>query len=204
MTPRIRSWRDDQRRAAFLADGFDDGGDLNGQVSADPLPDAFGGPFANVLAIDVEPAHAGLGGEGDEGGMGQFVNFPSADAVFILGEDDDAAAFRGLVGETGELGGLRKFPFVDTGGGNEFGRFPVAQGDGPGFVQEQDVDVAGGFDGASAHGENIFLDHAVDTGDADGRQQPADRRGNEADEEGHEDGDGEIDIGDAGINAERL
>ena len=77
---------------------------------------------------------------------------------------------------------------VTPGRGNELRGLAVAQGDGAGLVQEQDVHVAGRLDGPAAHGQDVLLDHAVDAGDADGAEQAADGRRDEADQEGDEDG----------------
>jgi hypothetical protein len=74
--------------------------------------------------------------------------------------------------------------------GNELGGLAVAQGDGAGLVEQQRVHVAGGLDGASAHGQHVVLHQAVHAGDADGREQAADGGGNQADQQRdqHEDG----------------
>ena len=46
----------------------------------------------------------------------------------------------------------------------------------------------GRFDGAARHGDHIGLNHAIHAGDADGRQQAADRRRNQADQQRDQDG----------------
>ena len=124
--------------------------------------------------------------------MRQFVDFHPADAVFVLGQHDDAAAFRGLVGEARKLRCFRKFLLFDPRCGDEFRRFAVAQRDRAGFVQEQNVHVAGGFDRPSAHRQHILLHHAVDAGDADGGEQAADGGGDQAHEERDEDRHGKV------------
>jgi hypothetical protein len=77
-------------------------------------------------------------------------------------------------------------------GGQKRGGLPVAQRDGARLVEEEHVDVARRFDGAPARGDDVRLNHPVHAGDADGRQEAADRRGNEAHEERdeHRDRDG--------------
>ena len=47
--------------------------------------------------------------KGTKLGVRHFVNLAAADAVFLLGQHDDAAAFRRFVGEAGELGRLGEF-----------------------------------------------------------------------------------------------
>ena len=53
----------------------------------------------------------------------------------------------------------------------------------PGLVEQQRVDVAGGFDRAARHRQHVVLHQPVHAGDADRRQQAADRRRDEADEQ---------------------
>jgi hypothetical protein len=50
-----------------------------------------------------------------------------AQAELLLGEDDDRAALRSLVGEGGELGRLGELALGDAGDGEELGRLAVAQ-----------------------------------------------------------------------------
>ncbi len=71
-----------------------------------------------------------------------------------------------------------------------------------GLVEEEDVDVAGGLDGASRRGDDVRLDHAVHPRDADRRQEAADRRGDQADEERDENGDRDRLSGAGGTHAE--
>ena len=59
----------------------------------------------------------------------------------------------------------------------------IAQGDGAGLVEQQRVHVAGGFDGAPAHGQHVVLHQAIHAGDADGREQAADGGGNQANQQ---------------------
>ena len=63
------------------------------------------------------------------------------------------------------------------------GREAIAVGDRAGLVEEDDVDVAGRLDGPAAHREHVEARDAVHAGDADRRQQAADRRRDEAHEE---------------------
>jgi hypothetical protein len=128
-------------------------------------------PLRITGAVIIETAHAGLRGEGDEDGLGQLVDLATAEVVAFLCEDDDGAALGGFIGEGGELGRLGHFRLGDARGRDEFRCLAIAEGDGAGLVQEEDVHVAGGLDGPPAHGEDVFLDEAVDAGDADGAQQ---------------------------------
>ena len=124
-----------------------------------------------MAAVEIDAAHAGASGEGNEV---SGVDFAFADLEFLLGEDDDGAAFGGFVGEGSELGGVGKLKFGDTGRGEKGGRLTVTECDGAGLVEEKDIDIAGGFNGASGHGEDVGLQHAVHAGDADGGEERAD------------------------------
>jgi hypothetical protein len=102
----------------------------------------------------------------------------------LLGEDDDAAALGRLVGERGQLGGVGQALGRTPGAGMNSDGHAVAERDRAGLVEEEDVDVARGLDGAAAHREDVALEQPVHAGDADGAQEPADRRRDQADEEG--------------------
>ena len=59
--------------------------------------------------------------------------------------------------------------------GRELGRLPVAERDGAGLVEQQRIDVAGGLDRAAGHRQHVEAHQPVHAGDADRRQQRADR-----------------------------
>ena len=158
---------------------------------ADKLLHGIRGALAVLLAVVVDAAHPGLGGEGDKMGVGVFVQVPPPQAIF-LGQHHDAAALRGFVGQGGELGHVGQFLHVDARGREELHRLAVAQGDGAGLVQQQHVHVAGGLSGPAAHGQDVILHQPVDAGDADGAQQAADGGGDQADQQGGQDRDGEV------------
>ena len=69
----------------------------------------------------------------------------------------------------------------------------IAERDGAGLVEQQHVDVAGGFDGAAGGGEDVAPDEPVDAADADGAEQAADGRRDEADEQRNEHGNADVD-----------
>src|SRR5262249_38761974 len=80
-------------------------------------------------------------GERDEAGA-QLGEVAAADAVFLLGENDDGPPLRGLVGERGKLGGIGQLLLADAAQRLELGGLAVAQRDGPGPVEEQPNDLA--------------------------------------------------------------
>ena len=77
----------------------------------------------------------------------------------------------------------------------------IAERDRAGFVEQQHIHVARGFDRASAHRENIPLEDAIHSGNADGAEQSADRCGNQTNQQRDQNWNGKYR---AGINAERF
>ena len=146
--------------------------------------------FAVLNLVEIDAAHAGLRREGDEAGLGQVVQAPSAHAL-LLGENDDAAAFRRLVGQRGKLRGVEHVVHRDSRRGKKFHRLAIAERDRARFIEEKNVDVTGGFHGASAHGEDVFLHKTIDARDADGAEQSANRGGDETNQQRDEHRDGE-------------
>jgi hypothetical protein len=200
---RLIALGDDERRPAFARDAIDllphfdrQRPTLLGKVTLDRI----GRPFADPPAVEIDARHAGLRREGNER---RFVRreLASANPVLLLREHDDGAAFGRFVGERGELGGVGKGRVADARRGPEFAGLTVPERDRARLVEQQRMDVAGGFDGAPGHGEHIALDEPVHAGNADGRQQAADRRRNQADEERDQD---EHCLRRAGVDRERL
>ena len=93
------------------------------------------------------------------------------------------AAFGCLVCKRGELGSVGELRGTDAGGGQERGGLPVAKGNGARLVQQQDVDVSGGFDRPAGHGDDVSCDHAAHARHADRGKQPADGGRDEAHEQ---------------------
>ena len=115
-------------------------------------------------------------------------NLPAAQRIFFLREHDDGAPFRGFVCQAGQLRGIRQFGLRDPRRRHECHRLPASERDGARLVEQQRVDVAGGLDRLSAHREDVVLHHAVHAGDADRREQSANRRRNQAHEQRDIDG----------------
>ena len=155
--------------------------------SLDPAQDRVAGALAQAAAVDVDAAHARLGGERDELAL-QRGDVVLADAV-LLGEHDDRAALGRLVGERGHLRGLGQLGLGDAGHRHERRGLAVAERDRAGLVEQQDVDVARRLDGAAGQREHVAAHEAVHAGDADRAQQRADRRRDERDEQRDQDGD---------------
>ncbi len=133
----------------------------------------------------------------------QLVDVAAADAVFLLGQHDDGAAFRRLVGERGELRRIGKLLLGHARDGLELGRLAVAERDGAGLVEKKRVDVARRLDGAARHGEHVEADQPVHAGDADGRQQRADRGRDQRHEQRHHNDDRDGAAGIGGIARDR-
>ena len=146
----------------------------------------------------IDAAHAGLRGERNEGG-GELRHVAAADAVFLLGEHDDRAAFRRLVGQRGELRRIGQFLLGHAADRAKRGRLPVAERDGAGLVEQQRVDVAGGLDRAARHRQHVEAHQPVHAGDADRRQQRADGGRDQRDEQRHQDDDRDRAAGIGGV-----
>jgi hypothetical protein len=108
--------------------------------------DGIGGALPDLAPVQVHPAHPGLRGERHEGGA-HPAHVPLPDRVLLLGEHDDAAALRGLVGQRGELGGVGQVALGDARGRQERGGLAVAERDRARLVEQQHVDVPGRLDG---------------------------------------------------------
>ena len=100
----------------------------------------------------------------------------AAEAVFLLRQHHDRAAFRRLVGERGSCAASASSLLVDAGERQELGRLAIAEGDGAGLVEQQRVDIARRLDGAARHRQHVEAHQPVHAGDADRRKQRADRR----------------------------
>ncbi len=104
----------------------------------------------------------------------------AADVVLLLGQHDDRSAFRRFVGERRQLRGVGQGRLRHAWQRDELTGLTVAERDRAGLVEQQRVHVAGSFDGAARHRQHVVLDQPIHAGDADRRQQPADRRRNQA------------------------
>ena len=138
--------------------------------------------LADARAGQIDAAHAGLRGEGNKLGVNAAQVAP-AQVVLFLGQHHNRAAFGSFVGERGQLRGVGQPLLAHVGRGHELRSLAIAQRDGSGLVEQQRVHVAGGFHGASAHGQHVVLHQPVHARDADGRKQSADGGGNEADQQ---------------------
>ena len=130
-------------------------------------------PLIRVCAVNGTTARAG--------------ELALAQAVALLGEHDDRATLRRLVGEARELRGLRELLLVDPGEREELGRLAVAERDRAGLVEQQRRAVAGGLDRAPESASTLRCTSRSMPGDADRGEQRADRRRDQADEQRDED-----------------
>ena len=130
-------------------------------------------PFADHALVDVDTAHTGLGGKGDKCGVQRLqVAFAQIKALFR--QYHDAAAFRRFIRQRRQLGGVGQHALFDAARRQESRGLTVAEGDGAGFIQQQYVDIAGGFHRAAAGGDNVGAEHSAHPGDADSGEQAAD------------------------------
>jgi len=70
-------------------------------------------PPCGPTSPDLDAAHPALGRERNEAGA-EFGQIAPSNAVLLLGEHDDGAAFRSLVRERGKLRGVRQLLFGHT------------------------------------------------------------------------------------------
>ena len=145
----------------------------------------------------VDAAHPRLGRERHEPrscrNRGIAVGFPhvlsggGADwAARLMEQLHDALALGRLVGGGGLGRQASDFGRREAVEGHELRRPAVADGDRSRLVQEQRVHVARHFHRFSALGHDVRSQGAVHAGDADGRQQGADGRGNQAHQQRHQ------------------
>ena len=113
----------------------------------------------------------------------QLVHFARTQSEFLFGQYDNGTPFRRFVGERAQLCRCREVVRLDARRGMKRDRHTIAERDGAGFVEQQHIDISSGFDRASAHRQHIALKYAIHPGDADGAEQPADRRGNQTNQQ---------------------
>ena len=146
-----------------------------------PSHDRVARALAQARAVEVDAAHPRLRGERDE-----------VACCCVARARGSRTAWRARR-SSGPRGSRRRATTIwaasasvrlgHAGHRHERGRLAVAERDRPGLVEEQDVDVARGLDRPAREGEDVATDEAVHAGDADGRQQRADRGRDERDEE---------------------
>ncbi len=129
--------------------------------------------FTDHALIDIDAAHPRLRGKGDKGGV-QRLQIAFAQVEALLRQHHDAASLRGFVCQRGELGGVGEGSLFHTARRQESGGLAVAERNGPGFIQQQDIDIACGLHRAAAGGDHVGAQHTAHSGDADRRQQTAD------------------------------
>ena len=151
----------------------------------DPADDRVARALAQAGAVEVDAAHARLRGERHELRV-RRQELVLADAV-LLGEHDDRAALRRLVGQRRVLRRLGEIGLLDAGHRHERGRLAVAERDRAGLVEQQHVDVAGRLDRAARQREHVAAHEPVHAGDADRAQQRADRRRDQRDQQRDQD-----------------
>ncbi len=101
---------DDEWCAAGAGDGFHGAPNFLRQFSAvfdEVAGDRVDGAFADAATVNFYTGHAGGCGEGDELGV-ELCELTPTEVELLLREHDDAAAFRGFVGEGRELRGVRQ------------------------------------------------------------------------------------------------
>ncbi len=155
---------------------------IGAALGKNPGLDTLGRAFPDAPAVQVHAAHAGLRGERHKSRV-RCGDLPSPQLEFLLGQRDDAAALGRFVGERGQLRGIGQRSEFNPRRRDKLGRHAIAQRDRARLVEQKHVDVASGFDGATGGGEHVAPHQAVNTGDTDCAQEPADRRGNQTNDQ---------------------
>ena len=167
----------------------------------DPAQDRVARALAQARAVEVDAAHAGLRGEGDELRVLR-LELVLAQPV-LLGEHDDRAALGRLVGQRRVLRRLGQLGLLHPGHRDEGGGLAVAERDRAGLVEQQHVDVAGRLDGAAGQREHVAAHEPVHAGDADRAQQRADRRRDQRHQQRDQDRDRDVGAGELGERPQR-
>ena len=107
-------------------------------------------------------------------------------AILLLRQHHDRAAFRRLIRERGKLRRIGQTAIADAGQRQEFRRLAIAERDRARLVEEERVDVTRGFHGAARHGKHIEAHEAIHAGDADGGKERADGGGDQRHEQRHQ------------------
>lgn len=85
------------------------------------------------------------------------IHMAAPDSKLFFSQHHDAAAFRRFIGQGSKLGGFRQLKVIHPGCRQEFVRHSIAEGDGSGFIQHQNIHVTSCFNGPAAHGQDIGL-----------------------------------------------
>src|SRR6266566_6036142 len=115
----------------------------------DELDNRIRRTLAQLPAVHVNAAHARVCRERDEARF-CFGYLTAAQAVLLLRQDNDRAAFGCLVRKAGELSSVRQFAFACSIHRDEFDSLAVTQSDGACFIEQERIDIAGSFYGFSA------------------------------------------------------
>ena len=97
-----------------------------------------------MAAVKIDSRHAGQRTEGYEFGV-ERSDVTSPQAVFFFGQHNNRTAFGSFIGQRRQLRGVGQRGFVDAGRGNERGRLAIAEGNGAGLVEQQNVNITRGL-----------------------------------------------------------
>ena len=95
-------------------------------------------------------------------------NFAEAEIKKLFCKHYNGTSLRRFIGQRCQLRPVRQILSRNPGSSEKLGRHAVAHGDGPGFVQQQNIHVARGLDGPAACRYHIVAQQPVHSADADG------------------------------------
>src|SRR5581483_10890182 len=112
----------------------------------------------------------GLSTERDESSI-MRSELAASESVLVLCEHNNGTALGRFVRQRRELRCVGKFLVSDAGRRNKPRRLSISQGDRAGLVQQQGIYVSGCFDRATRHCQDVVLNQAVHSRNADRRKQ---------------------------------
>ena len=156
---------DHQRCSAFGCDGFYYPVTFIGVQSACVGYICLNGvscAFADFITVIVYATHTGCRGKRNE--FHAFVlKASSADAELLFCQYHNASAFRRFICQGRKLCCIGKFLDIRTVDGDKFRCLTVAKRYCTGFIQHQNVNITCGFNGSSAHCQDVCLIQSAHT-----------------------------------------
>ena len=160
---------DHQRRPTGAAHNVHLFHDLRRKIFSRKRPDRVRRTLPDLPAVDIHATHTSLSREGDEFRLRHLGNGPAPQAEF-LGQDDNTPSFRCFIGKGRQLRRIGQLLWLQASSGQEFRGLTIPQGNGAGFIQQENVYIPRCLYGPTAHSQDILLHQPVDTGNADRTQ----------------------------------
>ena len=180
-------FRHNQRRATLVSDFLDHPVTVVGECSSGRLhivTDRIRRPFTDFKPVIVHAAHT-CGRSERAKNHAPVLQCPAPQSKLFFCKYHNASALRRLVSEGGKLCCIGKLSWVGSVHRNEVTGLSIAQRDCAGFVQHQNINISGCFNGSAAHSKHIGLIETAHSRNTDCGKQRADGGGREADQQRH-------------------